>query len=117
MKKDTFLAVIRQDAHGGSGLKVWEHAVKIDEKDSRWSLIYAESMGTDELIQQYAKYFGLEIQAPAKKERMTQVARWTKKIEEAKAMMDGIAPKHMEELAANLEELEQKLQHAIEHNL
>lgn len=119
MTKETFLNAIQGEAKisGCKTARVWEHAINIDHQDKRWSYIESESMGTDELVQQYCKYFGVEYQKPIRKARRTQVERWTKKLEELKAMQANIQAECMDAFMANIADVEQKLAHAVKNDL
>lgn len=119
MKKDTFLTIIQGAAliEGSKANRVWEDAQGISAGDSRWSLLESESIGPDELIWQYCKYFMSEYQKPIHKTRQSQRDRWTKKLAETKAYQPKVAPEKMEAFLRNIADLEAKLEYAIKNNL
>lgn len=119
MEKETFLAIIQGQARWpGEAQRVWEQAIKIDEADARWSLIYDESESPAEVIRQYLKYFeGVEMTKRPRRPRKTEVEIWSKRLEVAKARTAEIPPDLMAEHEEGIREIEKKLAYAIENNL
>ena len=119
MTKETFLRTIQSEAqiNGSNAARAWEHAISTNEKDNRWNYIKSESMGPDELVWQYCKFFGVEYKKPVRRNRKSQVERWTRKLAEAKALQSEVKPEHMTAFLADIADLEAKLAHAIKNNL
>lgn len=116
MKKDTFLNLIQGEAHcPGKAQEAWGQAIKIDDEDPRWKLIYDESYSPVEVVRQFNKYFfGVEEVRKPRPKRRTQVERWTAEIEKIKTRMQINAHPSDERYLA---ETEAKLAHAIKNNL
>ena len=118
MTKDAFLNRIQGAARGSANTrKIWEIAIKIDEKDERWSCIYDESESPAEAIRQFCKCFEIPTVARPRKTRRTQVERWTKAIEKAKSEMAVSPPEELWIYEERIKDLEEKLAHAIKNNL
>ena len=99
MEKETFLTIIQGQARWpGQAQKIWEHAIKVDEKDTRWAGIYDESESPEEVMRQYCREFGITYQKPARNRKsVIKVERIEKKLAQAKecgACVDEI--RHLE---------------------
>jgi len=119
VEKETFLTIIQGQARWpGEAQRVWEQAIKIDETDTRWSLIYDESESPAEVIRQYCKYFeGIEVAKRPRRPRKTEVEIWSKRLETAKARTAQIPSDLMAEHEEGIREIEKKLAHAMKNNL
>jgi len=83
MKKEQFLQEIQSGArvNGSKAQVAWDAAIKIDEKDARWSAVEEYYP-----VETFAKAFGVELPVYAKiiKSKLSPVERFEKKLAVAK---------------------------------
>ncbi len=99
MKKDSFLNTIQRYAQGESTACVqgkytvaWEAAVKTDEKDHRWNLVYHCDGDLSRMMIDFAAAFGVELPAPPSRHKphLTAVQQLERKIEKMKESLTSI---------------------------
>ena len=115
MEKERFLTELK---YGGGviGVRanmVWDAAINTDEKDPRWACVEEH-----DLINTFAKAFGLTLPEITRRPRRTQVERWTLSIEKEKERRStNKDPEKDWIFAERIAELEKKLAYAKKHNI